>query len=229
MVDSWRQDVKKEQWKNRIIKVTEEAPDQLLANTKNWRIHPHEQQQVLEGVLNEVGFVTGVIQNDRTGAIIDGHLRCEIAISKGQKTIPVIHVDLTEAEEAEILATFDPISAMAATDKEKLDSLLREVQSSDAAVMQMLAEMAERERLYMVNQAEPGANDPNEHWQGMPEFDQEEQKAFKTIKIHFLTEEDYKNFSQFVGRNLTNKTISIWYPEQYFDSCSKGKVYVAES
>jgi DNA modification methylase len=145
VLDGWRRRVRKkpEQWKNRIVGITEEDPSQLLANCKNWRIHPKNQQDALNGVLNDIGFVTGVIQNDRNATILDGHLRCELAISKGQKTIPVIHVDLTEAEEAEVLATFDPISAMAAADKEKLDDLLKSIQSDDEQVMKLLEEIRE--------------------------------------------------------------------------------------
>ena len=145
----------KEQWKNRVKGITEEDPEQLLANCKNWRIHPKNQQDALSGVLNDIGFVTGVIQNDVSGMLIDGHLRCEIAISKGQKLIPVIHVELSEAEEAEVLATFDPISAMAAADKEKLDDLLKSIQSDDEQVMKLLEEIREENGITSSEAATP--------------------------------------------------------------------------
>lgn len=35
-------------WKNRIVGEGLEAPDQLLAHDKNWRIHPKHQQDALE-------------------------------------------------------------------------------------------------------------------------------------------------------------------------------------
>jgi len=38
-------------WKNRIIGYGEEEPDQLLANPKNWRIHPSDQQEAVETVV----------------------------------------------------------------------------------------------------------------------------------------------------------------------------------
>ena len=40
-------------WRNRIVGHGEEAPDQLLANPKNWRIHPKAQQDA--GVHGEDG------------------------------------------------------------------------------------------------------------------------------------------------------------------------------
>ena len=132
------------QWQNRIVGYGEESPDQLCANPLNFRTHPKNQQDALAGVLSEVGIVQNVIVNRSTGYVIDGHLRISLALRDHQPTVPVTYVDLTPAEEALILASLDPISAMATADRDKLDELLREVSTSDAAVMQMLSELAEQ-------------------------------------------------------------------------------------
>jgi hypothetical protein len=42
-------------WRNRIGGSGEEAPEQLLANPGNWRIHPRNQQAALAGALDTVG------------------------------------------------------------------------------------------------------------------------------------------------------------------------------
>ena len=81
-------------WANRIVGYGEEAPEQLLANDKNWRIHPKGQQDALAGVLAKVGIVQNVIVNQRSGKCVDGHLRIEMAISQGQPKVPVT-VDLS--------------------------------------------------------------------------------------------------------------------------------------
>ncbi len=134
----------KPEWKNRIVGSGEEAPEQLLANPLNFRVHPKHQQDALQGVLNEVGWVQEVIVNKRNNFLIDGHLRVSLAMRQGEKKIPVKYVDLSEAEEKLILATFDPISALATTDAAKLDELLNEVSTGDAAVQQLLTELAEK-------------------------------------------------------------------------------------
>ena len=100
-------------WRNRIIGIEDVAPDSLLANPANWRIHPKHQQDALEGVLNEVGSVQQVIVNQRTGNLIDGHLRVTLAMRRNEATIPVNYVDLSPEEESLILATLDPLSALA--------------------------------------------------------------------------------------------------------------------
>ena len=66
------------------------------------------------------------------------------ALQNGDAPVPYVEVDLDEAEEAYVLATLDPIGAMAQADKEQLDALLREVQSGEAGVQAMLAELAEK-------------------------------------------------------------------------------------
>jgi hypothetical protein len=126
----------------RIVGSGEEAPDQLLAHPANWRIHPKDQRAALRDLLGSVGFVAQVIVNRRTGHLADGHLRVEEALSHGQPTIPVLYVDLEPEEEALVLASLDPLAAMAGTDDEKLRALLADVSVDSEAPAVMLAELA---------------------------------------------------------------------------------------
>jgi hypothetical protein len=128
--------------RNRIIGHGEEAPDQLLANPSNWRIHPKAQQAALAGVLGEVGWVQSVIVNQRTGHLVDGHMRVSLALRDGVSAVPVAYVDLSPEEESLILATMDPISGMAVTDADQLAALLADVSPSSADVQAMLDEMS---------------------------------------------------------------------------------------
>ena len=134
-------------YKNRIIGSGEESLDNILFNPRNWRIHPLSQQDALKGVLEEVGWVQQVIINKRTGNLIDGHLRCQLAAREGNKIIPVLYVDIDEAEEELVLATLDPIAGMAATDKAKLDRLFQDINSDNENVQKLISEIAEKEGL----------------------------------------------------------------------------------
>ena len=86
-------------WRNRIVGFTMEVPEDLLANPMNPRRHPGEQRDAMRGSLDELGWIDAVIVNDTTGRMIDGHLRCEEAITEGAPVIPVLHVELDENEE----------------------------------------------------------------------------------------------------------------------------------
>ncbi len=127
-------------WRNRIVGHGEVEAKGLLANPKNWRIHPKNQVDALAGVLSEVGWVQDVICNKRTGFVVDGHARVALAIKAGEK-VPVVYVDLSEAEESLILATLDPLSAMAVTNEDLLGSLVGSLEVSDDAVKALLAEL----------------------------------------------------------------------------------------
>jgi ParB-like chromosome segregation protein Spo0J len=141
--------VAKSPWRNRIVGYSEEEPDQLLANPSNWRIHPAAQQNALSGVLKEVGLVQNVVANRTTGHLVDGHLRVMLAMRENQPVVPVTWVELSEEEEHLILAALDPLAAMATADAGALDALLSSVQSGEAAVQAMLAELAEGAGLYV--------------------------------------------------------------------------------
>jgi DNA modification methylase len=129
-------------WRSRIIGHGEEAPDQLLANPANWRIHPKAQQDALAGVLGEIGWVQSVIVNKRTGHLVDGHLRVSLALRDDAKTIPVVYVDLSPDEEALVLATIDPLAAMAVTDGAELSELLTVAGTNNPDVQSLLESLS---------------------------------------------------------------------------------------
>lgn len=129
-------------WRNQIVGHGEEAPDQLLAHPLNFRIHPKGQQDALLGAIHDVGYIRSVLVNRTTGHVIDGHLRVALAISERQPTIPVEYVELTPEQEAEALATLDPLAAMAGKDQEQLARLLEEFNTNSTALQQMLSNLA---------------------------------------------------------------------------------------
>lgn len=143
-------------WNNRIVGEGWEAPDQLLANPKNFRLHPADQQQALNGALGELGWIQRIIVNRTTGHVVDGHLRVAIAMRKNEATVPVVYVELTEAEEQLALATLDPISAMASADKAMLTELLEGISTEDAALAAFLADLAPEP-----SKRGPGERDPD--------------------------------------------------------------------
>src|SRR5665647_157798 len=140
-------ETKQAPWANRIVCHGEEKPDKLLANPANWRRHGESQQRALSGVLGEVGLVQSVIVNRTTGHLVDGHLRVELALAAGQPQIPVVYVELSEDEERIILASLDPIAAMADADRDKLAELLASVRSDDEAVRGLLECIGQQEHI----------------------------------------------------------------------------------
>jgi hypothetical protein len=139
-----------ELWQSRIISHGEEDPGRLMQNPSNWRVHGARQKKVLEQILDEVGWVRHVIINQRTGHIVDGHLRVQLAQARDEPSIPVVYVDLDEQEERLILASLDPIASLAATDSGALMALAASVNPDDqpevAGLVRELAGMHEQKR-----------------------------------------------------------------------------------
>jgi len=94
--------------RSRIVGNGMEDPEKLLAHPKNWRTHSPDQAAAVERLLQEVGWVSPVVVNKKTGRIIDGHLRVALAKKRNEKKIPVVYVSLSEKEEDLVLTMLDP-------------------------------------------------------------------------------------------------------------------------
>jgi hypothetical protein len=134
-------------WQNRIVGHAEVAPNDLVPNPRNWRTHPLDQQRALAGALGEVGWVAEVLVNRTTGNVVDGHLRIELALARHEPTVPVTYVELTEAEEALVLATLDPIGAMAEAEATALASRLGGLEPADDALRALLDDLAREQSI----------------------------------------------------------------------------------
>lgn len=144
-------------WNNRIVGYADVAPSEITAHPLNARTHPAHQAEALRGILSEVGVVQNIIINERSGRLIDGHLRVALALKAGQPTVPVTLVNLTEAEESLVLATLDPISAMAGVDAGALEQLLAQTDTADSAVQALLDQLAADAGLGLELPPTPGA------------------------------------------------------------------------
>jgi DNA modification methylase len=134
--------------RDRIRELRRVPASDLRPNPKNWRTHPEAQANALRGLLSEVGMADAVLAReleDGSLMLIDGHLRAETI---GEEEVPVLVLDVNEAEADKILATLDPLAAMAEADAAKLDAILREVDTGSPDVQQLLADLAEEAGLY---------------------------------------------------------------------------------
>jgi hypothetical protein len=131
------------QIRDRIKEFRRVRAGELRANPKNWRTHPQSQREALQGVLSEVGISGAVTARELPGGgleLIDGHLRTDVL---AEAEIPVLVLDVNEAEADKLLATLDPLAAMAEADPAKLDALMRQVETGSQALANMLTELAE--------------------------------------------------------------------------------------
>jgi DNA modification methylase len=124
--------------RDRIVELRRVAARELVPNPKNWRRHPARQAAALRGVLEEVGYADALLARqlpDGRLMLIDGHLRAE---TTPDQLVPVLVLDVDEAEANKLLATLDPLAAMAETDKLALKDLAGFVQTDSAELRELL-------------------------------------------------------------------------------------------
>lgn len=164
--------------RNRNLAVRRVKASSLVPHPQNWRLHPQGQRAALASLLEEVGFVGTLVayeQPDGRLQLIDGHLRRE---TLGDEEVDVAVVDLSPEEAAKVLATFDPLAAMAAADQRQLAALLDEVQTQSDAVAAMLRRLSSESSAAVREARQQATPKLVERWQVLVDCaDEGEQRA----------------------------------------------------
>jgi ParB-like chromosome segregation protein Spo0J len=149
--------------RNRVKSLRMVPASDLRPNPKNWRTHPKAQQDALRGVLSEIGLADACLARelpDGSLMLIDGHLRAE---TLGDGAVPVLVLDVNEAEADKLLATLDPLAAMADSDAARFEELLHTVNTSSQALQELIADTAKQAGLYEnLDEPEPEETEPSE-------------------------------------------------------------------
>lgn len=131
--------------KNRIKELRWVKASELRPSPANWRTHPEAQKNALRAILSEIGYADVLIARELRGGaleLIDGHLRAE---TTPDEKVPVLILDVTKKEAAKLLASLDPMAAMAKADKDKLGDLLAEIETGSDDLQKMLDDLARQE------------------------------------------------------------------------------------
>lgn len=129
--------------RDRVVEMRRVPASELRANPKNFRTHPGNQRAALAGILQEIGIagaLTGRFDADGSIVLIDGHMRAE---EHPEAEWPVLILDVDETEADLLLATLDPIGALAKTDAEKLADIINTTAVEDAAIGGLLRDLQE--------------------------------------------------------------------------------------
>tara|TARA_Y100000310_G_scaffold86034_1_gene82857 strand:+ start:130 stop:726 length:597 start_codon:yes stop_codon:yes gene_type:complete len=191
------------QIRDRIKELRRVPASELIPNPKNWRTHPIAQQDALRGVLVEVGYADALIARETPEGLmlVDGHLRAE---TTPDATVPVLVLDINEAEADLMLATLDPLAAMAGRDELGLAKLLGTIVTENDAANALLDSLRTDYTL-------PDSNDAYAEWEGMPEFNQEDLMISRQLIVRFKSQEDVDAFAKLIDQKITDKTKSVWY------------------
>lgn len=193
MSDPYELDPNLPKWENRIVGLEMVDPSQLIPHPKNPKIHPKAQQGAVVGSLNSVGWFQPIVVSANTHTVLDGHARINLAMRKGEE-VPVVYVDVTETEEAQIVATLDRFPEMAIIDPELFGSLLEDFNVDDEHLQQMIVDMQKEVAL-------PSVGDWADLFSSLPEGEREpfRQATFTLHDTQFEQVQEALNLSKGMG------------------------------
>lgn len=113
----------------------------LRPHPRNWRTHPPDQQQALAAILAQIGYAGALLARELPDGeleLIDGHLRAEMT---PDQLVPVLVLDVSEDEARQLLAFWDPLSALAGKDEERARALAEEIQTAHRALQTLLGQL----------------------------------------------------------------------------------------
>lgn len=112
------------------------------------------------------------------------------------------------------------------TEKERKEVVILDNRHRGKDVVEILAEEYNDilEDLQFI-QVEPV--DVDEMWEGMPEFESNDERPFRSVIMHFETQEAVDKFAKLLGQTVTEKTRYLFYPKQIKDNV-KDFIYTTE-
>lgn len=155
---------------------------------------------------------------DRNGQIIAGNKTTEAAAAIGLEGVKVVQTDGRELVVVQ-RTDLDLDEDAAARELAIVDNRAGELGLEwDAEVLAELGAEVDLEPFFRRDELArlmgEDIPDPSELWQGMPEFEQGDKTAFKSILVHFENIDDMYQFARLVNHTLTEKTKSIWFPRK---------------
>lgn len=201
-----------------MAKVTSGKLDSLTPDASNANKGTERGRYALEASLRKYGAGRSILI-DREGRIIAGNKTAETAADVGIDDVIIVQTDGRQ------------LVAVQRTDLDLDSKEARELAYADNRVAeldlsfdpeQVLADLGagvDLSGLWFPHELDAltGAVgeefDPAAEWKGMPEFEQEDQTAFRRVVVHFASQQDVDSFAELVGQKLGEKTRAIWYPE----------------
>jgi len=183
--------------------VSEVSIDKLQEDPDNARIHSRRLIDVVKASLEEFGQVEPLVVHE--GIVIGGNGRLKGMRELGWKKVSVHEFKGTKNQAIALALTLNRSAQFAEWDLDQLQTSL------DLIEVDMSSLFNENE----LNSLFPGdPDDPEKEWEGMPEFENEEAGAYRSLIIHFENQENLEDFQSRIGQVLSDKTKYIWHPKQ---------------
>ena len=176
----------------------------------NPRTHPKEEIALLSRLIKTRGADQPIVV-DEDWFILKGHGRREAAALAKLKDFPYVQrFGLSDAEKRAMRIEDNQLALLAGWDQ----GLLRaEASKLKLAGYDMpLLGFSDTMTTWLTSGGELVMT-PMGEWGGMPEFQQDDKTAFRSIVVHFKDQEAVDAFAKVTKQKINEKTRFLWYPE----------------
>jgi ParB-like chromosome segregation protein Spo0J len=193
-------------------KIERRSVDALIPYARNARTHSDEQVAQLAASIKEWGWTTPVLI-DEDGEIIAGHGRVMAARKLGIEEVPTMTATgWSKAQKRAYVLADNQLPQNAGWD---IDLLKIEMQDLSTEGFDLsLIGFDDGALMNFALPTEEGETNADEEWEDMPEFEQNDKTSFRHVIVHFENNDDLTEFFSIIGQSHTDKTKSIWFPEQ---------------
>jgi ParB-like chromosome segregation protein Spo0J len=184
---------------------------ELRNDPRNARIHDQRSIETIAVSLREFGQQKPLIAL-KDGTVIAGNGTLEAARALGWKKVAVVRFE--DEAKARAFAIADNRTAELSTwDNGVLADVLGDLKDDiDLAAIGFNGFDIRR----ILGDFEP-ANNPDEEWKGMPDFEQGDETAARKLIVNFQSDEDAARFAELLtqhfGIEVGPKTKSVWWPK----------------
>jgi ParB-like chromosome segregation protein Spo0J len=180
----------------------------LIPYANNARTHSDAQVAQIAASIRQWGWTMPVLV-DEAGTIIAGHGRVLAAHQLAIETVPVMVARGWSDTQRRLYTLADNKLALNA-DWDAGTLKLEMMDLRDMGVDLSLTGFAdfELEPLFKL-----GVSDPDGEWDGMPAYDQPDDRPFRSIAVHFKDQAAVDAFAQLIEQVISEKAKYIWYPE----------------
>ena len=182
----------------------------LQENPKN----PRDNELAVDKIARSIerfGFAAPIVARKSNGMIIAGHTRYKAAKKLGLQNVPVRWVDLNQTDSELYMIADNKLGELATWDYAILQDMINQNLENGIDLSDLGFTEQELKAFSFDND---DLNNADAEWVDMPEFISEDQTSFRKIIVHFVNEKDVQAFQKAIAQSLTEKTRSIWYPEQ---------------
>lgn len=188
----------------------------LVLDPRNARLHPERNLAAIKASLSKFGQRKPIVVHRDTGVVLAGNGLVTAARELGWSHVAAVQVD-DDATTAAAYGVADNRTAELATWNDKvLAELLQEVNAAEGFELADVGFDEAYLNALIGTEVTPTASTPEEEWQGMPEFTNEDITSHRRLIVHFRSDEDVAAFAKLVGQahRIHERTKSIWFPEE---------------